>query len=119
MVKDLDPDYKFTSIQVNRNFIGQPHIDKGDHSYQYALALGDFCGGELVLETDDPEQLTAFETKRRLTKCDGRRPHWVTKYSGTRYSLIMYRNLGRQTPLLSNRAEDTNACPLSVLSRGL
>lgn len=113
MLKDIDPDYTFTSIQVNRNFRGKPHVDRGDHSYQYALSLGDFRGGLLVIETDDPQQLAVLETKERLTKCDGRRPHWVTSYCGTRYSLIMYKNLGRRTRLLSNRAGDTNARPVS------
>ena len=112
MVKAVDPDYTFSSMQVNKNFRGQPHRDKGDHSYQYALSLGNFTGGELLIETNDPQRLTMLETKDRLTKCDGRRPHWVASYSGTRYSLIMYRCVGKKTPLLSNRGTDTNACPV-------
>ena len=112
MVKAVDPDYTFSSMQVNKNFRGQPHRDKGDHSYQYALSLGNFTGGELLIETDDPQRLTIFETKDRLTKCDGRRPHWVAPYFGTRYSLIMYRCVGKKTPLLSNRGTDTNASPV-------
>jgi hypothetical protein len=109
MVKDVDPNYSFTSIQVNKNFVGKPHRDKNDHSYQFALSVGDFTGGELVIETDDPQQLTVLETKDRLSKCDGRRTHWVTPYSGTRYSIIMYRNIGKRTPVLSNKGHDTNA----------
>jgi hypothetical protein len=109
MVKDVDPNYSFTSIQVNKNFVGKPHRDKNDHSYQFALSVGDFTGGELVIETDDPQQLTVLETKDRLSKCDGRRTHWVTPYSGTRYSIIMYRNIGKRTPVLTNRGHDTNA----------
>lgn len=112
MIKAVDPLYSFTSIQVNRNFRGQPHRDRGDHSYQYALSCGDFTGGELLIETDDPQRLTMLETKDRLTKCDGRRPHWVAPYTGNRYSLIMYRCVGRRTPLLTNRGADTNACPV-------
>jgi len=112
LIKAIDPDYMFTSIQVNRNFLGKPHCDSKDRSYQYALSLGDFSGGKLMIETDDPERLTMLDTRGRLTKCDGRRPHWVTPYEGTRYSLIMYRCLGRQTPLLSNCGPDTNAQPV-------
>eukprot|EP00931_Biecheleriopsis_adriatica_P034579 TRINITY_DN19955_c0_g1_i1.p1 TRINITY_DN19955_c0_g1~~TRINITY_DN19955_c0_g1_i1.p1 ORF type:complete len:272 (-),score=40.90 TRINITY_DN19955_c0_g1_i1:57-872(-) len=109
LVKVIDPSFTFTSMQVNRNFVGKPHRDKKDRSYQYALSLGEFSGGALVAETDDPEQLVELETKGRLTKCDGRRAHWVSPYTGTRYSLIMYRCLGKQTPVLSNKGEDTNA----------
>jgi len=109
LIKGIDPDYMFTSIQVNRNFSGKPHRDRNDRSYQYALSLGDFSGGALTVETDDPEQLVQLDTKGRLTKCDGRRAHWVSPYAGKRYSLIMYRNLGKVTPVLSNRKRDTNA----------
>eukprot|EP00441_Pelagodinium_beii_P009091 CAMPEP_0197705076 /NCGR_PEP_ID=MMETSP1338-20131121/126259_1 /TAXON_ID=43686 ORGANISM="Pelagodinium beii, Strain RCC1491" /NCGR_SAMPLE_ID=MMETSP1338 /ASSEMBLY_ACC=CAM_ASM_000754 /LENGTH=308 /DNA_ID=CAMNT_0043288981 /DNA_START=64 /DNA_END=990 /DNA_ORIENTATION=+ len=140
LIKGIDPDYMFTSIQVNRNFSGKPHrdrndrsyqyalslgdfsggaltvetddpeqCDRNDRSYQYALSLGDFSGGALTVETDDPEQLVQLDTKGRLTKCDGRRAHWVSPYAGKRYSLIMYRNLGKVTPVLSNRKRDTNA----------
>ena len=115
IVKAVDPGYTFTSIQVNRNFLGKPHRDKGDRSYQYALSLGSFTGGELLIETDNPQKLAMLETKDRLSKCDGRRCHWVAPYSGTRYSLIMYRNLGRKTPLLSNRGKDINVTPATLI----
>lgn len=111
LVKAADPGFVFTSMQVNRNFLGRPHCDSKDRSYQYAVSLGSFNGGNLMVETDDPEQLAMFDTKGRLTKCDGRRPHWVTPYEGERYSIIMYRCLGRKTPVLSNRKGDTNARP--------
>merc|ERR1712217_905034 len=109
LVKKVDPGYIFTSVQVNCNFKGKPLRDRGDHSYQYAISLGDFSGGQLVMETDDPQKLVQIDTKNRLTKCDGRRVHWVTPYRGKRYSLIMYRNVGKLTPLLSNRGQDSNA----------
>merc|ERR1712113_455323 len=74
LVQAVDPSYTFTSVQVNRNFVGKPHCDSKDRSYQYALSLGEFSGGSLILETDDPQRLTKLETRGRLTKCDGRRP---------------------------------------------
>lgn len=109
LIKTIDSSYTFTSMQVNRNFLGVPHRDRKDRSYQYALSLGNFSGGALVAETDNPEELVELETKGRLTKCDGRRAHWVSPYTGTRYSVIMYRCLGKQTPKLSNKGKDTNA----------
>lgn len=111
LVKAVDPSYAFTSIQVNRNFLGKPHTDSKDRSYQYALSLGAFCGGQLIVETDAPRQLAMLSTKGCLTKCDERRPHWVTPYEGIRYSVIMYRCLGNKTPTLSSRNMDTNARP--------
>ena len=109
IVKATDPAFVFTSMQVNRNFKGKPHRDNKDHSFQYAISFGAFSGGNLCIETADPDKVAMFDTRGRLTKCDGRRAHWVAPYSGTRYSLIMYRCLGRMTPVLSNMADDTNA----------
>ena len=90
LVGGIDPQFEYTSVQVNRNFRGTPHRDKHDVTYQYALALGEFDGGRLVAETSDPMVVVAFETKGRPTKLDGRRVHWVEPYQGERFSLLMF-----------------------------
>lgn len=92
----VGPGYRFTSVQVNRDFAGKPHVDKNDVGHQYALSLGAFEGGRLVVATSDPLRFRSLDTRNRVTRCDGRHPHWVTPHSGgTRYSLIMYRVEGR------------------------
>ena len=45
VVRAADPSFEFSSVQVNRNFRGNPHRDRHDVTYQYALSLGDFEGG--------------------------------------------------------------------------
>ena len=96
----VDPSFEFTSVQVNKNFRGLPHRDKHDVTYQYALSLGDFCGGELLAETGDPNIVVAFDTRGRPTRLDGRRVHWVAPHTGgDRYSLIMYAVKGEPTPV--------------------
>ena len=103
LVRSVDPAYHFSSIQINKNFAGTPHIDRNDVHYQYALSLGEFEGGDLVVSTDDPYLYVQHETHNRLTKCDGRHPHWVTRRTGgDRYSLIMYDITGEWRPRLSN-----------------
>ena len=70
---------------VNKNFSGHVHVDRNDTTYQYALSLGDFAsGGHLVMSTDDPYRYVKYDTKGRLTRCDGRHPHWVTRHQGGR-----------------------------------
>lgn len=103
-LKKEDPKFRFSSIQVNKNFSGDPHVDKSDVTYQYALSLGDFVGGRLVVSTDDPFEFVSLDTKDHLTRCDGRRAHWVTPFRGTRYSLIFYRITGHRTPIESNKS---------------
>ena len=102
----VDPSFKYTSVQVNKNFRGLPHRDKHDVTYQYALSLGDFSDGELMAETGDPNVVVAFDTRGRPTRLDGRRVHWVLPHTGgARYSLIMYAVKGEATPV----SDETNA----------
>ena len=108
MLKVAEPGFSFSSIQVNKNFYGSPHVDKHDVTHQYALSLGNFTGGRLVTGTDDPRTFVSFDTHDVLTKCDGRNPHWVTPYKGARYSLIFYRITGRKTP--RNSASRSGVC---------
>ena len=114
MVAAHDPAYDLTSVQVNRNFAGRVHRDRNDTTYQYALSLGDFTGGRLVVSTDDPCLYVSYDTHMRLTRCDGRHPHWVTKYHGDRYSLIFYNITGAFTPRQSNKPSGVRRGPAHV-----
>ena len=114
MVAAHDPAYDLTSVQVNRNFAGRVHRDRNDTTYQYALSLGDFTGGRLVVSTDDPCLYVSYDTHMRLTRCDGRHPHWVTKYHGDRYSLIFYNVTGIFTPRESNKPSGVRRGPAHV-----
>ena len=106
LVRSIDPAYHFSSIQINKDFTGLPHTDRNNVNYQYAMSLGEFNGGELVVSTDDPYLYVQHNTQNRLTKCDGRHPHWVTKHTGgVRYSLIMYDITGKKRRRLSNIPE--------------
>lgn len=49
---------------------------------------GDFYGGGAIAVECSPLLVAEVETKGRLGRVDGRFPHWVTPYSGNRYSLI-------------------------------
>ena len=48
---------------------------------------GEFNGGAIAVECS-PFLVAEVDTRGRLGKLDGRFPHWVTPYEGTRYSLI-------------------------------
>eukprot|EP00434_Breviolum_minutum_P008633 symbB.v1.2.007612.t1/scaffold467.1/size200107/7 len=79
-------------MAVTKNFRGSPHIDQNDFSVQYALSVGDFDEGGELCET--PELVKVLKTHNRLVCIDGRFPHWVSGYSGERYSIIFYRTAG-------------------------
>ena len=40
-----DPSWAYDHLAITKNFVASPHVDKEDKSYQYAMSLGDFCGG--------------------------------------------------------------------------
>ena len=87
---EVDPAFaeRFTALAVTKNFVGSPHIDTLNTGAFYGLSLGDFEGGGLIAVECSPFLVAHVETKGRLGKVDGRYPHWVTPYQGTRYSLI-------------------------------
>ena len=86
----------FTDMALTKNFIASPHIDKYDVDAQYAMSLGDFGkmgGGELCVE-ESPCSVAVINTYMRLAKMDGRFTHWVSGYSGERFSIVFYRTEG-------------------------
>lgn len=91
--------FEFSNIAVSKNFLGSPHRDRNDKSVQYALSLGDFDGGGELCVEEGPFVVRAFTTRNRLVCIDGRFPHWVSGYSGERYSIIFFRNSGEAEPM--------------------
>ena len=55
--------------------------------------------GDLCVE-EDPEHVRVIHTHNRLACIDGRFPHWVSGYSGERYSVIFYRSAGSLDPVV-------------------
>lgn len=84
MMKAYDPDFNFTTIQVNKNVLSPPHVDKNNVGPSYIIALGEYNGGKLVIEGKE------YNIKNRFKKFDGTFGHWVTPFDGTRYSLVFF-----------------------------
>ena len=90
---------RYTAIAFTHNFQGSPHIDTQNIGPFYGLGLGDYRnGGELCVESGVRE-VSYCDTHGRLAKVDGRYPHWVAPYDGTRFSVIYYQTLGTPTPM--------------------
>jgi len=84
MMRLWHPEFKYTTIQVNKNFSSKPHVDKNNMGPSYGIAMGDFTGGDLYIEGKK------HNIKNKLLKFDGTLGHWVSPYKGTRYSLIFF-----------------------------
>lgn len=78
------PNFKYSTIQLNKNFQCLPHVDKYNKGPSYIIALGDFTGGELVIEGE------SYNIRNRWKKFDGRKLHAVSPFRGERYSLVFF-----------------------------
>jgi hypothetical protein len=94
------PDFKYTTIQVNKNLMCKPHVDKNNMGDSYIIAFGDFTGGELSIDTQSipghpptksvSAEVKSFNIKNRWKRFDGRQTHWVEPFEGERYSLVFF-----------------------------
>eukprot|EP00435_Cladocopium_sp_Y103_P035866 s4606_g9.t1 len=84
-----DPTFHYSGVAVTKNFVASPHIDEQDKTFQFAISLGEFSGGELCIE-EDSKSVAIIDTRNRIACIDGRFVHWVRNYTGDRYSLIFY-----------------------------
>ena len=65
--------FAYTAIAVTRSFVGSPHIDTFDTAEQLAVALGDFEGGELCVESADGDAIEVVETRGAVASVDSKR----------------------------------------------
>ena len=91
----------FDALASTQNFRGSPHVDKHDVSHQYAIALGDFDGGELCVEDNEScagesashagGSVVSVDVNNKIARIDGRHVHWVKGYTGERFSVVFFR----------------------------
>ena len=83
-IKESQPEFEYTTIQINKNVLCEAHVDKNNVGLSYGISLGDFTGGNLVIEG------TPYDIHDIWIEFDGRLGHWVEPFEGTRYSLIYF-----------------------------
>ena len=84
-MKQHYPEFKWSSMQVNKNTISEKHRDEHNVGMSVALLAGDFFGGGLVIE-GHPGLFDAGV----LSKFDGMQEHWSLPFKGTRFSIIFF-----------------------------
>jgi len=84
LIKLHKPDFKYTTIQVNKNIQSDPHIDKNNVGSSYIIALGDFTGGDLMIEGE------RFNIRNEWKYFNGTLGHWVEPFEGERFSLVYF-----------------------------
>ena len=88
LVEIYKPNFKFTSIQINKNFTsGTLHID-GNVGPSLTLSVGDFEGGQLYINNRG-----CVDTHNKLVLFNGQEPHMALPYTGKRYSFVFFTSI--------------------------
>ena len=91
IMKKRDPNFKFSSIQFNKNNRTAKHKDAKNVGTSYILGLGDYTGGELIVYNEKGEKPKKIDIKNKFYKFDGSKlPHETAPFKGTRYTLVFY-----------------------------
>lgn len=84
-VRAFDPEFEFTTIQVNKNFAGLLHVDGSNRGRTLMLTLGHVSGGDLWIYPGN-----RVKTAWKWVEFDGRIPHCTYPFEGDRISIVYY-----------------------------
>jgi len=91
LMRQHNPNFKFTSIQINENQKTSKHKDGYNVGKSYIIGLGDYTGGEVRLYTKDGDKFKDINIKNRWATFDGSElEHETTPFKGERYTLVFY-----------------------------
>lgn len=88
------PGFHFTSIQVNKDYAAELHVDKKDAGDSRIIGLGPYRGGQLwVDDGSHGGKGRVANVKGRWLGFDGNLPHKVLPFTGRRYTLVFFSKL--------------------------
>lgn len=79
-----DPNFTFSSITLNKNVLCPPHKDSNNFGYSYIIGLGNYRGGELIINNNK------FDIHNKWLKFNGHDTHWTEFFTGDRYTIVYY-----------------------------
>ncbi|CAE7938265.1 lkhA [Symbiodinium necroappetens] len=119
-IQQEQPDFRYTTMQLNKNYATKMHVDANNHGPSFIIGLGDYKGGEVwiydengTVEMELPCTLRGWSHLRpgqkvpgRLEDCrnkwlkfDGNTPHMTMPYQGSRISIVYFTRKGWLTML--------------------
>lgn len=84
-MKQSKPSFKFTSIQVNKNYLSALHVDSNNMGPSYIIGFGNYQGGSVW-----QQGMGACDVKNQFVDMDGNVPHATLPFAGTRYTLVYF-----------------------------
>ncbi len=86
-----NPNFKFTSIQINENHRASKHKDGYNVGKSYIIGLGDYDGGDVRLYTKNGDSYKDIDIHNRFATFNGSElEHQTRPFTGERYSLVFY-----------------------------
>jgi hypothetical protein len=86
LINVICPNFEYNTITVNHNFKCLPHYDRANKSPSLIVTLGNYSGGELVVEGCEIDIHW-----RPLIMNGSTAQHWTKDFNGERYSIIYYK----------------------------
>jgi len=91
--READPDFRFTSIQVNLNTKYLMHTDGIDAGPSRMIACGNFTAGRMWLHDSSADSWSAIDVREKWIAFDGREFHLTEDWDGPeRWSLVYFSN---------------------------
>lgn len=109
------PSFRYTTIQLNRDYAAKMHVDGNNHGPSYIIGFGDYKGGELwMMDKDGDVEMEVTESLRGFpqfkvgekvkgslvninkhwVKFDGNLPHQAMPFKGHRISIVYFSRKG-------------------------
>ena len=91
LMKLKNPNFKFTSIQFNKNNRAAKHKDSKNMGVSYIVGMGDYTGGQLIIYDKNGKNPVKHDIKGKFKKFNGSiYPHETRPFKGERYTLVFY-----------------------------
>lgn len=84
----LPSNFEWNCITINYNLQCKPHFDNKNNGKSYILFLGDFTGGELIIEKDNIKEL--YSTDNIIYFNASLLKHSTSAFIGERFSIIYF-----------------------------
>lgn len=85
------PDFKWSQVQMNKNFKCPPHRDSKNIGDSILISFGDYTGGLTAVDVEG--KIIKYDSREKPIKFNGSEYlHWVEPYEGKRYSLVFFNN---------------------------
>lgn len=104
---EVDPGFRFTSIQVNLNARYRMHTDGYDAGPSRMFCCGNFSHGRMWLHSWSEGDWAPVDAHDHWVAFDGREYHLTEEWEGPeRYSLVYFTHPGFRSPGLSSDARE-------------